>query len=94
MITIPGRFAGPATVAHTCPEIVAPSRAVNSTGRTSPYPFVAQLLSRMSPAQPLERFQHRSSVKKRPGSAASVASAWAVLAALSAASCVWYCGVS
>ena len=27
---------GPATVAQTCPEIVAPSRAVNSTGRTSP----------------------------------------------------------
>ena len=36
VITIPGRRAGPATVAQTWPEIVAPSRAVNSTGRTRP----------------------------------------------------------
>ncbi|MGA8723031.1 MAG: hypothetical protein WB557_33825 [Solirubrobacteraceae bacterium] len=63
VITIPGRLAGPATVAHTWPEIVAPSRAVNRTGRTSPYPFAAQLFRRMSPAQPFDRFQHRSSVK-------------------------------
>jgi hypothetical protein len=36
VITIPGRLAGPATVAQTCPEIVAPSRAVNRIGRTMP----------------------------------------------------------
>ena len=36
MITMPGRFAGPDFVAHTCPEIVAPLRAVNSTGLTIP----------------------------------------------------------
>ena len=36
MITMPGRFAGPALVAHTRPEIVAPLRAVNSTFFTIP----------------------------------------------------------
>jgi len=34
VITIPGRFADPATVAHMWPEIVAPSRAVNSARQT------------------------------------------------------------
>jgi hypothetical protein len=36
VMTIPGRFAGPALVAQTCPERVAPLRAVNSTGCTIP----------------------------------------------------------
>ena len=35
-MTMPGRFAGPAFVAHTWPEIVAPLRAVKSTGSTMP----------------------------------------------------------
>src|SRR5256885_1192973 len=36
VITMPGRLAGPALVAHTCPDSVAPLRAVNSTGCTMP----------------------------------------------------------
>jgi hypothetical protein len=37
VITTPGRDGGPARVAHTCPESVAPLRAVNSTGATNPF---------------------------------------------------------
>jgi hypothetical protein len=48
----------------------------------------------MSPAQPFDRFQQRSSVKNRSESLASAEVACAVLVALSTASCSWYCGVS
>jgi hypothetical protein len=36
VITMPGRFAGPAFVAQMWPDSVAPLRAVNSTGCTIP----------------------------------------------------------
>jgi hypothetical protein len=36
VITMPGRCAGPAFVAQTWPEIVAPLRAVKRTGSTMP----------------------------------------------------------
>ena len=41
-MTTPGRFAGPPRVAQTWPEIVAPLRAVHSTGLTMPWPLPSQ----------------------------------------------------
>jgi hypothetical protein len=42
VITIPGRFCGPARVAQTVPEITAPLRAVQMTGREIPKPCGSQ----------------------------------------------------
>ena len=59
VITTPGRRAGPPATAHTCPEIVAPLRAVHSTGLRMLPGCLSQSYRRTSPAQPSWWVKHR-----------------------------------
>ncbi len=72
-MTMPGRFGGPERVIQTCPEIVAPLRAVHRTGRRSPATR-SQSYIRTSPAQPSWWFEHRFAPKSRSGSVRRISS--------------------
>ena len=58
-MTTPGLRAGPPATAHTWPEMVAPLRAVHSTGLRMLPACLSQSYRRTSPAQPSWWLKHR-----------------------------------